>query len=78
MTEALLEGCSVMLVGMGTVLLFLCIMIISMNIMACVVKYLNKICPEPVSVTTTSKNKKSSSNDEEVALAVAVAMFADK
>ena len=58
MTNALLEGVSVMLVGMGTVLVFLCIMIISMYLMSAGVKYLNKFFPEPVAVQNNGKSKK--------------------
>ena len=78
MTNALLEGVSVMLVGMGTVLVFLCIMIISMHLMSAGVKYLNKFFPEPVAVQNNGKSKKVSNNDEEIALAIATAMFAKK
>lgn len=78
MTNALLEGVSVMLVGMGTVLVFLCIMIFSMHLMSAGVKYLNKFFPEPVAVQNNGKLKKVSNNDEEIALAIATAMFAKK
>ena len=74
-----MEGTSVMCVGMGTVFMFLCIMIFAMNIMSKVVAKLNILCPEPiVQPAGGSKAKKASSNDEEIAVAVLAAMFGKK
>ncbi len=75
MNAALIEGLTTMLIGMGTVLTFLCLMIFSMVIMSTVVGYLNKIFPEVVAEPAGAKAKKSSSNDEEIAAAIVAAMF---
>jgi oxaloacetate decarboxylase gamma subunit len=75
MNEILMEGLSLMCIGMGTVLLFLCILIFAMNIMSSVVGYLNTIFPEVVPETAGAKTKKSSSNDEEIAVAIVASMF---
>ena len=70
MSEVLTEGLTVMLIGMGTVLTFLCIMIFSMVIMSKIVIYLNKIFPEAVEAV---KKPVLASSDAEVAAAVAAA-----
>lgn len=75
MNAALIEGLTTMLIGMGTVLTFLCLMIFSMVIMSTVVGYLNKIFPEVVAEPAGAKAKKSYSNDEEIAAAIVAAMF---
>lgn len=72
------EGLSMMLVGMGTVLVFLCILICAMYIMSACVKKLNEIFPEPVAVPTGNKAKTKSSDDSEVAAAIVAAMFKGK
>ena len=69
------EGFSMMLVGMGTVLTFLCIMICAMFIMSACVKKLNEIFPEPVAVTSGPKKQAKSSDDSEIAAAIVAAMF---
>lgn len=70
------DGCSMMFVGMSTVLVFLCIMIFAMNVMSKVVEYINTIWPEPVAEVAGSKSKKkASSNDEEIAVAVLAAVL---
>ena len=75
MNEILTEGLSVMLVGMGTVLTFLCLLILSMNVMSKVVLYLNTIFPEVVPQTAGAKKVKTASNDEEIAVAILSAML---
>ena len=45
MSENLIEGLTLLAMGMGFVLTFLCIMIVAMFIMSNVVGYLNKIFP---------------------------------
>ena len=76
MNELLVEGLSAMLIGMGTVLSFLCLMIVSMFIMSKVVRRLNEIFPEAVPVVAGGNNKKaSSSDDSEIAAAIVAAMF---
>jgi len=77
MNELLVEGLSAMLIGMGTVLSFLCLMIISMFIMSKVVRKLNEIFPEAVPATANVK-KVVSSDDSEVAAAIVAAMFKGK
>lgn len=74
MNEILSEGLVMMCIGMGTVLLFLCTLIIAMQVMSACVIRLNKLFPEAVPVTTGTKQKISKSNDDEVAVAIAVAM----
>ena len=44
------DGLFIMLLGVGFVLAFLCIMILGMTIMAKVIAYLNKLFPEQVFV----------------------------
>lgn len=75
MNTALIEGSMVMAMGMGTVLTFLCLMIVAMTVMSAVVGYLNKIFPEVVAEPAGAKAKKASSNDEEIAAAIVAAMF---
>ena len=75
MNTTLVEGAMVMAMGMGTVLTFLCLMIIAMTVMSAVVGYLNKIFPEVVAEPAGARVKKSSSNDEEIAAAIVAALF---
>ena len=76
-TQALQEGLVVTIVGMGVVFSFLVTLIISMNVMSCVVRYLNKIFPEVVE-TPQAKTKSISSTDDEVAVAIAVACIKNR
>ena len=69
MNEILSEGLVMMCIGMGFVLCFLCMLIISMMVMSKVVGYLNKIFPEIIE--TPKKQVKSSSDDTEIAVAIA-------
>ena len=78
MNELLIEGLSAMLIGMGTVLSFLCLMIISMFIMSKVVRKLNEIFPEAVPVAANAQKKTVVSDDSEVAAAIVAAMFRKK
>ena len=75
MTEILTEGLSLMLIGMGTVLLFLCIMIVAMKIMSKAVAKLNTIFPEPVAAVAGNKKLKMSGDDSEIAAAIVAALF---
>lgn len=75
MNQNLIEGLSAMCIGMGTVLMFLCMLIVAMIVMSAVVTYLNKICPEAVTTPSGAKQKKSSSNDEEIAVAILSAIM---
>ena len=76
MNELLVEGLSAMLIGMGTVLSFLCLMIISMFIMSKVVRKLDEIFPEAVPAAAAKVPVKS--DDSEVAAAIVAAMFSKK
>jgi sodium pump decarboxylase gamma subunit len=73
MSELLVEGLSAMLIGMGTVLSFLCLMIISMFFMSKIVRKLNEIFPEAIPVSAGNK-KVTNSDDSEVAAAIVAAM----
>lgn len=76
MTNLLIEGLSAMLIGMGTVLSFLCLMICAMHIMSICVRKLNQIFPEAVPAVTGGGGKKLSADDDsEIAAAIAAAMF---
>ncbi|MFI3300529.1 MAG: OadG family transporter subunit [Candidatus Gastranaerophilales bacterium] len=74
MSENLAVGLQLLLIGMGTVLSFLCILVISMKCMSCVVGYLNKIFPEPILETQPIKVQ----NNEDEAIAVALATIIAK
>lgn len=71
----LMDGFIVMVIGMGTVYLFLTIMIWVMNLNSYVMKFVNKFCPEEIPVESKPV-KKLSGNDEEIALAIACALKA--
>ena len=75
MNELLVEGLSAMLIGMGTVLSFLCLMIVSMFIMSKVVRKLNEIFPEAVPVAAGAKKAAAKSDDSEIAAAIVAALF---
>lgn len=69
MTESVISlGLQMMCIGMGFVLCFLCILIVSMIVMSKVVGYLNKIFPEAVE---TPKKQVKASDDVEIAVAIA-------
>ena len=65
------EGVIVMIIGMGTVFVFLTIMIWAMNINTLILDVLGKYFPEEI--PEVKKQTKKSSNDEEIALAIACA-----
>ena len=72
-TELLKTGVFVMLMGMGTVFLFLLIMIGMMYFNSFVLKIINKYCPEEIE--TPSNNKKINNNNlAEIATAIACAI----
>ena len=76
MNETLMQGVSVMLIGMGTVVAFLCVTIISMFVMSFIVGKLNKLFPEAVPATAGGTKKVATSNDDsEVAAAIVAALF---
>lgn len=72
-TTLLKDGLIVMLMGMGTVFIFLTVMILMMNLNSIVLKYVNKFFPEEIPVEKKS-NKKSAGNNDEIALAIACAI----
>lgn len=67
-------GFTLMGIGMGTVLVFLCILIGSMRIMSMIVLYLNKIFPEKVETVQKAVKKVVSNDDEAIAVALAAIM----
>ena len=77
MNELLIEGLSAMLIGMGTVLSFLCLMIVSMFIMSKIVRKLNEIFPEAVPAAVGGGKSKAvaKSDDSEIAAAIVAALF---
>ena len=75
MNEILIQGISVMCIGMGTVVAFLCVTIFSMNIMAAVVGKLNQIFPEAVPQVAGAAKKAVLNDDSEVAAAIVAALF---
>ena len=70
MTETLISGLTLMGLGMGFVLSFLCILIAGMFGMSAVVGYLNKIFPEKVEIVE-KKSTKASNDDAAIAVAIA-------
>lgn len=64
----------VMIIGMGTVFVFLIVMIWVMDFNGKVLQYVNKIWPEEVPQEAKPARKAVQSDDEEVALAIACAM----
>lgn len=64
-------GFTLMGIGMGTVLVFLCVLIGSMRIMSTIVLYLNKIFPEKVETVQKAVKKVVSNDDEAIAVALA-------
>ena len=70
MNETLMAGLTLMGLGMGFVLSFLCILIVGMIGMSTVVGYLNKIFPEKVEVVE-KKSAKSANDDAAIAVAIA-------
>ncbi|MBO6086978.1 OadG family protein [bacterium] len=75
MNETILEGLSLMGLGMGFVLSFLCVMILAMTIMSKIVRYLNTIFPETVEVTDKKSVSKSIGDDAAIALAIVAAKY---
>lgn len=68
------NGLALMLIGMGTVLAFLTILIFAMGIMSKVVGWLNKIFPEAVDEVKSTAKKVASNIDEAIAVAIAAIM----
>lgn len=72
MNEILSEGLVMMCIGMGTVLLFLCTLILAMNVMSFCVAKLNKLFPE--AVANAKPAPVSTNNDDAIAVAIAAAV----
>lgn len=72
--ELLTTGIYVMLIGMGTVFMFLLIMIGMMYVNAAVLKIVNKYCPEEVEMPKTASKKSVGNNLDEIAVAIACAI----
>ncbi len=70
MSETLMAGLTLMGLGMGFVLCFLCILIAAMYGMSAFVGYLNKIFPEKVEVV---EKKSAKTTNDNAAIAVAIA-----
>ncbi len=68
------NGLALLLIGMGTVLAFLTLLIFAMMIMSKVVGWLNKIFPEAVEEVKTAAKKVASNVDEAIAVAIAAIM----
>ncbi len=73
MIENFTIGLTLMILGMGFVLAFLCILIAAMHGMSAIVAYLNKIFPEKIDVVEKKSSSKTVAKDDE---AVAVALAA--
>lgn len=71
--EQLMEGLTLLGIGIGFVMSFLCILIAGMFGMSAVVRYLNKIFPEKVEVVE-KKSVKTSNDDAAIAVALAAIM----
>lgn len=74
MSENLIEGLTLLAMGMGFVLSFLCIMIVSMHIMSNIVGYLNKIFPVAAEESPKKSTSKAAGDDAAIALALVAAM----
>lgn len=72
--EMLKLGCFIMVIGMGFVYFFICIMIWVMDIVAKFIKTINKYFPEKIEEEKYKPKKKSNDNDAEIALAIACAI----
>lgn len=74
MSENLSNGLVLLGMGMGFVLSFLTILIISMAVMSKIVGYLNKIFPEAIEEVKTTTKKVATAADEAIAVAIAAIM----
>lgn len=68
------DGIFVMIIGMGTVFIFLSIMIVAMNLNGKILKIVNKYFPEEIPEEKKPNKKTAKSEDEAVALAIACAV----
>lgn len=68
----LMDGLIITVVGMGTVFLFLTLLVYSMHFTTKVIEFLNKFMPEEVTAPVTVSSRKKDA-EEDVAVAIAVA-----
>ena len=68
------DGIFVMIIGMGTVFIFLSIMIVAMNLNGKILKIINKYFPEEIPEEKKPNKKTAKNEDEAVALAIACAV----
>lgn len=74
MSENLTLGLTLLAMGMGFVLCFLCILIAAMYSMSAIVIRLNKIFPEQIEIVERKSNKTNVKEDEAIAVALAAIM----
>lgn len=72
-TTLLNDGVFIMVIGMGTVFVFLTILIGAMNLNEKILKFINKYFPEEIPEVNLPK-KKDNTKDEEIAVAIASAI----
>ena len=68
------EGTVIMIMGMGTVFLFLVIMIATMHLNEKILAFVNKYFPEEIPEVKSNLKKKESNSDDEIAVAIACAI----
>ncbi len=73
MDNAIYEGFQVMVLGMGTVVIFLLLMVVAMTVVSKAVTAFNARFPEPVAEQASAPAAKPASSDEMIAIAVAMA-----
>ncbi len=69
--QNLQDALVITVIGMGSVLLFLGIMIWSMNGMKIVLDFINKLFPPEIQETSSIKDKRQVAQEEEIAIAIA-------
>ncbi len=67
------DGAVIMCIGMGSVFLFLIIMVYSMRIMAKIIEKINKYFPEETKQENKYQRKTQMTSESEIALAIALA-----
>ena len=72
MDNLVAEGLKFMVLGMGTVFLFLILMVIVLNIQA---KIINKYFPEKLELKKTPSKKRQSTSDDEVVAVITAAIM---
>ena len=75
MNEMLTQGLAVMCIGMGTVLAFLCTVIVSMIIMSKAIRLLNRFCPVAEAGISSSRTTVSGEEETNIAVAIITAML---